>query len=181
MKGTPITPKQINTAITHLQDVINREGSASVIWSLEVTFGEGYFAESHHIEKVVGSITKSSEYIETMRGGDYEIRRNPKFELYESAKKANQSFQKLNDNILPKNFESQRKSDNKSFWLAFVSVFFIGVTIVFQLKDKTSKRLIDLQEEIKGASNKLDSIRFAIDKLKTVPLAPSNIQIKKEK
>ncbi|MGK2862614.1 MAG: hypothetical protein ACSLE0_11820 [Chitinophagaceae bacterium] len=92
----------------------------------------------------------------------------------DSVETTNNSVRNLNDIILPANFTAQEKFSNRSLWLAFFSVVFIGVTAYLQYQDKTAQRVEELKREVKETSktlkelqSSLKEVNSSIQKIKT--------------
>jgi hypothetical protein len=88
----------------------------------------------------------------------------------QSVKSANESTVRLNDNVLPRTFEDQRKFGKTSLGLALISLIFIGLTFWKEYRDKSEQRLLEL-------SQKSDSLRLEMRKIQSsIELVSSSIR-----
>ena len=186
MSATSISPEEIKVTVGHLKKVVASHGSASVIWALSETFGRNYRAEIHHIEKVVGTITQTGQYIENKtRDGDfdYEIKLNPNYEFLEGERRTNRSFQEMNEVVLPGNFKAQNRQAKWSIILAAISGIFIAVSIIVQVSDKTPQNLKAIESQLRQTSSKLEEVKEAIKnmRLEIKPLKTDSLLAKVKK
>jgi hypothetical protein len=93
-----ISVSEINDVIGLLRPIIEEKGAAGINYGVRIKFGCGRDdMEDHIIDKVRASIVRSGEYISEQRdksrhGHDYNIFRNPSFELSENARRTNNSL-----------------------------------------------------------------------------------------
>jgi hypothetical protein len=86
----------------------------------------------------------------------------------------NKSVQRINNVILPKAYEDQRKFGNKSLWLGLLSVVFIGIILLKEYRDHTDSKVQELslksdslRLEVQNFRLSLESINSSIQKATT--------------
>jgi hypothetical protein len=104
---TKITPSEIASICGRLREDVKQNGSGNVRYWIArdiAKLAEGNIhlvqIQDHVIEKVVGTMVRSGEFVFYERkkehGYDYMIHRNPSFDLNENLKATNLSVQSLN-------------------------------------------------------------------------------------
>jgi len=65
----------------------------------------------------------------------------------------------LTNEILPENFKSQDKLGPRTVFLTLVSVIFIALSTIYQMKDNTEKKLQGIKEQLQKTEQTMQQIK----------------------